>query len=722
MKKRYLLALSLVSIVALASCAGDPNPSSTSDNTSVSVPDYPSIKIVARQDSYQVERLGEVTVRFNVTGDATASKKVVFTIDNNDNGEGDQLVTYDDNALGDASTGGVSPSLKLTGNKKGTVTVTATSVANPTITASVTVTVVDRVPELSKVWANIISYKNYTLKTERIVSDDEKETVGTKDDTEDFSVTRATEKAITQHIFRDGKETLPSFLPKSSTAYIPIYGDKNSTDTTTGYTGVAIDKNGYAVYVNENINTGVMTPATTIIQNSFVGLVDSTNFAGRGTSATSPNEAGIFYGLQAINPNWFSAYTKASDNVYTIEGSDSDANSAFAESMLWGLLDPVGYIEYVSTLSSATYINIAAAITTTITATSNNTVEIEITRDNGVTVNNQTFQLDVKATLTDISTTTIAINGLDTLEASKPELASAMQLVVEAVGKDDYVFSRTESKQVGSSETDTVDLTRYYYYTPNYFFMYYDDTFVTNYNKYIDYAISQGATDSDTGLKITEADKMTSAEGIGFLKGTSGIYAFNYTGAVTTTGTDGTSTTTPASIAFEKNGQVTSTLTTDANGKVSGTSATTDFTDWVSALGVPAYLSTSSLFDTSKNDIYMLSTTSAKIFDDMPNFYDSSADKVFQDVVEVLYPGQSSSITRVASIAGVAPTVSTDKDNKSYVSGVELLAAFSPDATNYAKGRFYIIKGDFTNFGTAESANAVNADIQTLITSVTTAA
>lgn len=721
MKKRYLLALSLVSIVALASCAGDPNPSSTSDNTSVSVPDYPSIKIVARQDSYQVERLGEVTVRFNVTGDATASKKVVFTIDNNDNGEGDQLVTYDDNALGDASTGGVSPSLKLTGNKKGTVTVTATSVANPTITASVTVTVVDRVPELSKVWANIISYKNYTLKTERIVSDDEKETVGTKDDTEDFSVTRATEKAITQHIFRDGKETLPSFLPKSSTAYIPIYGDKNNTDTTTGYTGVAIDKNGYAVYVNENINTGVMTPATTIIQNSFVGLVDSTNFAGRGTSATSPNDAGIFYGLQAINPNWFSAYTKASDNVYTIEGSDSDAKSAFAESLLWGLLDPVGYIEYVSTLSSATFTNISAAITTTITATSNNTVEIEITRDNGVTVNNQTFQLDVKATLTDIGTTTVAINGLDTLEASKPELASAIKLLVEGVSKNDYVYSRKESLPIGSGESDTVDGTTYYYYTPNYFFMYYDDTFVTNWNKYIDYAISQGAKHKD-GTAVGEDDKLTSAQGDGFLKGSAGVYYFSYTGAVTKTGADGTSTTTPASISFNKN---VSGLT-DANGMITGTTATTDFPSWFanvnSSLHAPIYLSTSPLFDISKNDIYMLSSTSSKIFDGMPNFYESSADTVFTDIVEVLQRGLSSSLTRVASIAGVAPTVSTDDNNKSYVSGVELLAAWSPDASSYAQGSYKAIAAEFTNFGAAETANAANAKIQELITSVTTGA
>ena len=159
---------------------------------------------------------------------------------------------------------------------------------------------------------------------------------------------------------------------------------------------------------------------------------------------------------------------------------------------------------------------------------------------------------------------------------------------------------------------------------------------------------------------------------------------------------------------------------------ITGTTATTDFPSWFanvnSALHAPIYLSTSPLFDTSKNDIYMLSTTSEKIFDGMPNFYESSADTVFTDIVEVLQRGLSSSLTRVASIAGVAPTVSTDDNNKSYVSGVELLAAWSPDASSYAQGSYKAIAAEFTNFGAAEKANAANAKIQELITSVTTGA
>ena len=101
----------------------------------------------------------------------------------------------------------------------------------------------------------------------------------------------------------------------------------------------------YGYYILKDQAGEWFTPLATI--QTSVGLLNASNFLGLGANASSWNDVdSFFYGLQAINPNWFTS-TKEESNIYAIEGSDSDINSAFAEAMLWQLVDPVGRREFL---------------------------------------------------------------------------------------------------------------------------------------------------------------------------------------------------------------------------------------------------------------------------------------------------------------------------------------------------------------------------------------
>ncbi|MDD6240537.1 MAG: hypothetical protein PUA93_03010 [Eubacteriales bacterium] len=703
MKRKILLALSLVGVVALGSCT-----KSTDSSSPSSEKQYPDVTVSTKTATVSVERGDSTTLRFQVAhpaGDSTVSSKVNFTVT-----QDAEILTYDENALNE-----VTPTLKVTGNKVGTATVTATSVSNPNATATITVTVTKRIPELAKVWTSVISNTNYTIKTQRVISDDEKDAIEDEADKDsvDYEITRVTDKAVTQHLYDGDKEVAYYTADNAKT---PMYAaDEAGTLSLIGY---GLDKNGYAVPLEENISTGAVTVGSTIARTN-AGLLKASNFAGAGKNATSPNDVSFVYGLQAINPTWFANIAKVSGNEYEIKGTSDDHNALYVEVSLWNILDPVGYMKALR--SSTQFVDIANTITTKITALSADSIKIEITGDDAYTASDgNKYPLDVVATLEDVGTTEISSPaGLATAEGEKPDLGTEFNLAVAGARGDNYIMSKEQSVTIDNKQELT--LATNYYYTKDYVFLYRDATFVSNYNKYIDYLITNKQK-KDDGSLYTEADKneYTGGFGMALVKGADGIYLINYNGEYTTTeaSKDGTSTTTEVTHAAGFQAEpANASLGIAEGGKFTGTTATSTVSGFIAANEdwkdfFPGYLTSNGLFDSTKDDIYLLSSTATQIFEGMDPIYYSLDQAVFNDVLTPYL--DSASIAKYSGatmyIGGFSIKTTTDENKKAVLSSLELLGLYSSDGRSF---RGFI--GDYSDFGAADTKNPVKDSMATFI-------
>lgn len=704
MKRKILLALSLVGVVALGSCAKGTDSSIPSSSEK----EYPVVSVTTKTATVSVERGDSTTLRFQVArpaDDPTVSSKVNFTVT-----QDKEILTYDENALNE-----VTPTLKVTGNKVGTATVTATSVSNPNASATITVTVTKRVPELAKVWTSVISNTNYTIKTQRVISDDEKDAIKDEADKDsvDYEITRVTDKAVTQHLYDGGKEVAYYTANNTKT---PMYAaDETGTLSLIGY---GIDKNGYAVPLEENISTGDVTVGSTIARTN-AGLLKAGNFAGAGKNASSPNDVSLVYGLQAINPTWFKDIAKVSGNEYEIKGTSEDYNALYVEVSLWNILDPVGYVRALRT--SIQFADIANMITTKITALSADSIKIEITGDDAYTASDgNKYPLDVVATLEDVGTTAISSSaGLATAEGKKPDLGTEFNLAIAGAQGDNYIMSVTSEEQVDNNEKLT--LATNYYYTKNYVFLYRDATFVSNYNKYIDYLI-KNKQKKDDGSLVTEADKneYTGGFGMALVKGADGIYLINYNGEYTTTeaSKDGTSTTTEVTHAAGFQAEpANDSLGIAEGGKFTGTTDKSTVSGFIADNEAwkeyfPGYLTSNGLFDSKKDDIYLLSSEALKTFDDMDPIYRSFDQTVFNDVLAPYLDAASIAQYSGAAmyISGFSIKTTTDENKKAVLSSLELLGLYSSDGQSF---RGFI--GDYTDFGAADTKNPVKDSLASFI-------
>ena len=160
--KKKLLLVAIASLTALVGCGGGtgtetetPATENTEKPTEV-VTDKPSEAPVKKgtirfaKSEYEVERSASITIRATVTIPGGSNMTVNYSVDN------ESIVTLPDNVNGVSS-------IKITGRKIGSCVITATSVEDPTLTASVTVKVVQFKSALRSVWNNVIKKKNYTL-------------------------------------------------------------------------------------------------------------------------------------------------------------------------------------------------------------------------------------------------------------------------------------------------------------------------------------------------------------------------------------------------------------------------------------------------------------------------------------------------------------------------------------------------------------------------------
>ena len=433
--KKKLLLVAIASLTALVGCGGTETESPATENTEKPtevVTDKPTEAPVQKgtirfaKSEYEVERSASITIRATVTIPGGSNMTVNYSVDD------ESIVTLPDNVNGVSS-------IKITGRKIGSCVITATSVEDPTLTASVTVKVVQFKSALRSVWNNVIKKKNYTL-TSVVDGDDDPS-----------SILKVTPEAIT-------------LTDNSGGSLVQLKSlDENEDVISFDAFGIALNADDYGYYILKDQTGEWFTPLATI-QTSVVGLLNASNFLGLGANASSWNDVdSFFFGLQAINPNWFTS-TKEESNIYAIEGSKSDTNSAFAEAMLWQLVDPVGRRKFLEGLGeNSTVYTLAAEIDTSITVVDNNTVSIQIEQPN-------TGASHI-ATLTDVGTTEIDadINSYITgdVNVPLPALDSSLALLKEAFAKNDY--SVPQDLTYGKITE---------YYAPNYWFNGYTPEFI----------------------------------------------------------------------------------------------------------------------------------------------------------------------------------------------------------------------------------------------------
>lgn len=426
MKKKLALCLSLLSIIGLAGCNGGSESGKGSDlvvpPTSDKVEEDVNKSIKFTQSEVEIERSSTKTVRVNTSALTTDDKTVIFSSE-----EDGKIIQLADQGSGDVA-------IKIKGLRIGKATLKAVSVANKNIIATVTINVVAQKSALRSVWNNVIKSTNYTLSSFNPDISGE----------EPSSVVKVTDKAVVA-VDKDGKSLITSKMQLSA--------DSEEAVDVSLY-GIAISNNDLAYYIVQKDDGSFFTPEISIT--SAVGLLRQSNFLGSGKNADSFLDVGSFYGLQAVNPNWLTN-VKNEDNTYEILGSEEDTNSAYAEALLWGLVDPNGKEDLLMEKYEGSYTAPEAAdlIDTTVTVVDNSTVSIQITE-----VSSQKTHI---AYLSDKGTTELpsevsAYVAQGAASVAKPTISSGLTDIINTFKKNDY--SIYQNLTYGEY---------YYFYAPTYY-------------------------------------------------------------------------------------------------------------------------------------------------------------------------------------------------------------------------------------------------------------
>ncbi len=405
----------------------------------------------------------------------------------------------------------------LTGLKAGTVTITATSVVNPNVNASVSITVIKEKPALRTVLENIQALDSYTL---------------------DISSNNAVDGQI--------EDIAKELVIKDTILYTDPYGTALINDENGNpLYGKSVLSDGKVVYIQEQQNV-LNTTAAPIVQ-SNAGLLTKDNFKGAKDKAAQAFEVGEFYSFDAINPDWVSD-EKSDDNTYVISGEATDANgkatsiqSAYVEALLWKLADIDSYTNAVESLGEDYYFSLAQQVDTTITVVNSTSILVDIEYGNEI------FTI----TMNDVNNTSLSDSLVDidstfatSAKASSPKIAENLEKGIAAIKTNNYV-------QVNSLFPDhKTELKFNTYYTPNYVFYDCNASFKEEYNTHLS---------SDT----TEWEKAP----YGYVKKSDGIYKFEYNETANTislasekeANTDGTT----SLVEFEKYFSTISTFNSD---------------------------------------------------------------------------------------------------------------------------------------------------------------
>ena len=496
--KKITLALAAIMALSLASCGDQKTSVSDSGEVSTSTSteeNYPETNVKLKTQTSSIEVGNEATISAIVNTDGDDST-VNFSMDTTSA----TVVSFS------TSTDGV-VRVKVTALKVGTATVTATSVVNPEATATIKIAVVDPLPTPETVFNHLITLDNYTI------TSGDYDSTNTSNPKSPTNVVKVTSNAVT--------------LTNISGNPLLV----KSADTSVSWYGITLGKtNNEAVYMGYKNNKFITTDAELVKTDK--GFLDATDFAGAGTDAHSPNDVSGFFSFKAFNPSWFSSLTKSFTNTYTIEGdkaageSDDDyytsgrMNLAYIETMCWALADTSGYLSFGSSSSDTNFSTLAGEITTSIKVNSLEDILITVTHNGNV----------YYADISNIGTTDFSGAGFENLntaitagftEGAKTK-STALTDIATALQNcnNNYIQTNYYQYETESSETDIpYDV----YYTPNYYFVDYSDTFKNSY---------KALTNSDW----TETS-------YGYIKKDDGVRKFTYDGqgiTISTTVEEGT--------------------------------------------------------------------------------------------------------------------------------------------------------------------------------------
>lgn len=483
MKKRLLTTISILSL-----SAGAIFPSMLM--VSCNKKDGPTIKFT--EDSYQVERGQTLSITVKVDGidkdkdRPTANFEII---------EGEDFVT----AVNEDKMDGVK-SITVKGRKPGKAKIRATATASKKLVAEIEVECIGQIKALNEVWTNVIKNTNYTFYS--FDSEDEERTP--------LSTLKVTEKAAT-FVDKDGKGFYHYAYAKKDADGKPINDEDGNPqiDYKTDVVGIAIGKDDLAYYV-EKKEDGTFLDTISAIQTTD-GFLKSNNFLGTGESQSNPNSSGLIYGLQAINPKWLYVTQKIDGNDYDVN-YDEDAGTAdenptfercFVESMLWYLVEPVSYTEYMTNDKTSKYFtDMADQVDTHIRAVNNNTIEVSLTvgdvDDGGKTyigrlkdVGSTTLDSNIQAQVDANATKEVKADPLESTPTGK-----TMKKIKDAFTTNDYVTLHETAKK---DETSILGNT-WQIYTPNYLFFHYDEDYKSYYkSKYTKDLVDYGYAYADGG-------------------------------------------------------------------------------------------------------------------------------------------------------------------------------------------------------------------------------
>lgn len=673
MKKKFF-TLMTVALLGLTSCGGEAttatNPTTTAETTpattentspdiTITTPEKSKITLTPGKEVYEVERLADVTIKVTVTSeDPSLPKTLNFTSEQ----DGD-IIDLPDN------TQGVPGSLKVHANKIGEATVVATSVADPNVSVSIKIVVKKRLSALKTVWGNLIKNNNYTIDVTRNLTEAEVESLGgiegvDEDTRVPYSTISVTEKAVTniKHVIDENKISTATTLDD---VVADAYWLTNKT-TGNSYVGIGVDKNNNAFDLLVDSDGKFVEPGDVL--KTSLGLLNGDNFAGAGVDASSANDVGTFFGLQAINPNWL-ASKKTDDNVYEIVGSESDTNynNMFVETLLLEMLDLGGFYAQINA-GVTSFSGLAAVYETTITVLDGELIQIDLY--------NETQNLT--ATISGIGETA-ALDGLDTYlataEAKLPTLVTALQDAMDAVNGNDYVMTRNLYKK--NAETGDYDSAPYYcFYNENYLLVYYGP----------EYAQLFGDEQAV----------------FGYIKKADGIHEIEYTFPETDEEGD----------AEGESGSFTVGEVLEGTEEVNLWQVQFD-----PANGVSNYASTMALF--TEGLIYNLGETPAEVFTGYGQWYYCNAQNVFEDISNWYVGEADKAVNYIAgmSVSYAKETVDAEDGGTkeiNVVSEVGFLAAYDTDGSN----RYSLFAPKLSGFGKTAELNPFHEQVMNLINPV----
>jgi hypothetical protein len=591
--------------------------------------------LVFGKEKYSLERGSYLTLKANLVSDLDIGNPLVnYTIE-----QENTVVSIENTSMN------TSDSIILSGKNVGTAVITASLVANPDIKTSVTIEVIKHIPALNKVWQNVNEEENYTLQTYRVSKEDETQV-------EPSSQIIVSDDAILMEGYQ--------YVPRYKKYYtVPLYSYGNQSTFVLGY---GIDANGFAFPITMT-STGLFTE-NAVIAKTERGFLTKDNFKGYKNESISMNDVGLFYGLQAINPDWL-AKSKAKGNEYVISGDENDVESCYVKYLLWGLIDPVGRTVYTSeNPEKSDVISVVQDVNLTIKADTISRVSFELEYSDDIYINGNNENYVYYTSMENIGTTDCSsIVGLDDYlsltSAEYPQLTPELYLFEQGLLSHNYVFQRELYWKTGSSTYSHTPLT--IYYTEDYFMAYYSKEFCDIVNS-------------------VNGDISLAAYGMGYLKKSDGIYPFVYH-------------------PYDSSNRIELGDKLESAGKKELWQI--DF-NLVKDYKIPNYLTYSNYYqDYSLN---ALSDSSAVIFKGLPAYHYSHNQLISKEFVS-WYLGEE--LTGDDFYHGV--NVQLDS-TKSFISSVNFLVAYKEDDAYHI-----LYTPTLTDFGNAQNKNPADSYIQEVI-------